>query len=142
MQPARRPPGGLHVAARRSGTDIEGATSSPQTYSSPPRQLQWTPQAGAAGPWGAARLQLLQSGASCLAQAVKARCSAPPCDFFFFCGIFRAAALLQWMIRQSAEVENHATSIERMLAYTELQQVGGARPGQRQPKLGPARVAG
>lgn len=33
------------------------------------------------------------------------------------------------MIRQSAEVENHVTSIERMLAYTELEQVSTAWGG-------------
>lgn len=33
------------------------------------------------------------------------------------------SGLLQWMARQSAEVENHMTSVERMLHYTQLEQV-------------------
>jgi ABC-type multidrug transport system fused ATPase/permease subunit len=39
------------------------------------------------------------------------------------------AGMLQWMVRQSAEVENNMTSAERLVAYTSLEQEEGGKEG-------------
>lgn len=52
------------------------------------------------------------------------------------------AGLLQWMVRQTAEVENNMTSTERVFAYTKLEQEppgleeGGVPPPQSWPSKG------
>eukprot|EP00889_Picochlorum_renovo_P005611 jgi/Picre1/32641/NNA_007987.t1 len=56
------------------------------------------------------------------------------------------AGLLQWMVRQTAEVENNMTSTERLFAYTGLEQEpatldnGGTPPPSNWPSAGTHRV--
>ena len=58
------------------------------------------------------------------------------------------AGLLQWMVRQTAEVENNMTSTERILSYCQLEQEpptvsnGGALPPDKWPSTGRIQYCG
>ncbi|KAG2425890.1 hypothetical protein HYH02_014893 [Chlamydomonas schloesseri] len=56
--------------------------------------------------------------------------------------VLQLTGVMQWVVRQSAEVENNMTSVERMLAYTQLDSEpprlaeGGAAPPEGWPRSG------
>jgi ATP-binding cassette subfamily C (CFTR/MRP) protein 4 len=60
--------------------------------------------------------------------------------------VLRLTSMFQWVVRQSAEVENYMTSLERIHTYSQLPSEGelvieGSRPGESWPQKGAIEVS-